>query len=94
MQASDYVKYLYEGLRVQDEADGDIGYITEPDDIHNIFVTFPVQPTLQYKDMDPVYFCGTGLYCLDKKCKDFHDLKIIDEDFIKNIRENKLKRIV
>jgi len=94
MKASNYFKYLYLGVKVQDEGDGDIGYITELIDIHNVFVTFPVQSSIKYEDLVPNDFNGTGLYCLDQSCTDYYDLTIIDEDFINKIRENKLKRVV
>lgn len=51
-------KELKEGDDVIDE-DGDIGFITDCSDIHNIKVEF--------NDGESIFF---GIYCLDNNCKD------------------------
>lgn len=49
-------------IKVQDK-DGDIGIITEIEDIHNIYV-----------DLDNG---GKAIYCMDKNCDTYENLKII-----------------
>jgi len=48
---------LRKGMRVVD-SDGDVGYIRDCDDIHNVFVVYDLG--------------GSGLYCFDKDCEEYY----------------------
>ena len=58
---------VYIGLEVSDE-DGDNGIITEIYDSHNIMVVY------YNNENNDTTTGGSGLYCLEKDCKDYDKL--------------------